>query len=242
MSKISWFSCGAASYCASKLALQDDPDIEIIYIDVGWEHLDNQRFLHDAEKILGPIKVLKNPRYNNPAEVFRAKRFIKTPFGAPCTLELKKSVRQKYETGLEVQYFGFDASEEKRRDRFLASNKEQAHLFRFPLIEHGWSKERCLEEIERDGIVVPITYRQGFKNANCIGCVKAGRGYWKKIRELYPERFSEMISLEKEIGYTLFKDSRTKEPIPLEDLDWDKVKQEEGLSWECGILCINEGE
>lgn len=247
-SPISWFSCGAASYVTSKLALRENTDTELVYIDVGWEHEDNHRFLQDAERVLGvKVKIIKNPNFANPAEVFLKGRFLSTVYGAPCTGELKKSVRQNYETGLELQYFGFDASEVKRRDRFLQSNQEQAHLFRFPLIEQGYTKEMCLAEMEKDGILPPITYRMGYKNANCIGCVKGGKGYWKKIRGDFPERFEEMAQIEEKLGYTIFrqpihKGAKEKKPIPLREINWDKVKDQKGLSWECGILCINEGD
>lgn len=243
---IVWFSCGAASFITTKIAVQENPNVEVVYIDVGWEHEDNHRFLKEAEKALGiKVKIIKHPTLATPAEVFKKRRYITSIAGAPCTQELKKRVRQKYETGLELQYFGFHAGEEKRRERFLASNEEQRHLFRFPLIEHGYTKEDCLSEVAAMGILPPITYRLGYSNANCIGCVKGGRGYWKKIREDFPERFAEMVALEEEIGYTIFRTAQrkgvtNKDPVKLKDIDWDQVKEPHGLSWDCGILCVNE--
>ena len=48
---ICWFSCGAASAVATKLALQMYKDHEIIiaYTEVIEEHPDNKRFLADCE-------------------------------------------------------------------------------------------------------------------------------------------------------------------------------------------------
>lgn len=241
---IAWFSCGAASFVASQIALARDPSVSIVYIDVGWEHEDNHRFMLDAQGALGvEIKTIKHPTFASPGEVFLKKRFLSTIAGAPCTMELKKRVRQKYETGEEVQYFGFHAGEEKRRDRFLASNQEQAHLFRFPLIEEGITKERCLSIVSSLGILPPITYRMGYKNANCIGCVKGGKGYWKKIREDFPERFEEMAQIEEAVGYTLFRATPKQggQPTPLRSIDWSTVKEQGGLEWDCGILCAAEG-
>lgn len=238
-SPISWFSCGAASYVATKLALEENPDLEVCYIDPGWEHEDNHRFLADAVGLLGVTPtILRHETLRNPAEVFRKKQYISSPFGAPCTSLLKKAVRQQYETGLEVQYFGFHNGEAKRAKRFLASNKEQAHLFRFPLIEKQIGKEECLRILERDGLDPPYMYLAGFKNANCVGCVKGGLGYWKKIRRLFPDRFREVADLVLEIGYALLK--QRGEAKRLVDIDWDSVKEEEGLSWECGLLCSDQ--
>lgn len=45
---ISWFSCGAASAVASKLAIQEHGEVEVIYQETHSEHPDNERFLVDC--------------------------------------------------------------------------------------------------------------------------------------------------------------------------------------------------
>ena len=50
---ICWFSCGAASAVATKLAISNNNGkfpLEIVYTEVKEEHPDNQRFLTDCEK------------------------------------------------------------------------------------------------------------------------------------------------------------------------------------------------
>ena len=39
--KVAWFSCGATSAVACSLALKQDRDVEICYIDTGSHHPDN---------------------------------------------------------------------------------------------------------------------------------------------------------------------------------------------------------
>jgi hypothetical protein len=46
--------------------------------------------------------------------------------------------------------------------------------------------------VERAGIELPMMYRLGYSNANCIGCVKGGMGYWNKIRRDFPAEFEEL--------------------------------------------------
>ena len=49
---VCWFSCGAASACATKLALSHFSgklETHICYCDTGSEHPDNWRFLKDCE-------------------------------------------------------------------------------------------------------------------------------------------------------------------------------------------------
>lgn len=242
---ISWFSCGAASYMTTKLALKEHgDDLLVCYLDPGWEHEDNARFLRDVEKFLGiEVQVMKGHKFKNPREVFEKRRYLGGIGGAPCTSELKRTVRQRFESGLEIQYFGFHNGEERRARRLIENNGEQGHLFRFPLIEQEYSKIACLKELERDGIEPPITYRMGFKNANCLGCIKGGKGYFKKIRKHFRDRFEEIADLVFKIGYTLFKDKEKVDDegkpvgIGLRDIDWGKVRDEDGLDWECNVLC-----
>jgi hypothetical protein len=60
-----WFSCGAASAVAAKMAVDKYPDCEVLYCDtLAYEHPDNMRFLKDVEKWIGKeIKLLKSTKY-----------------------------------------------------------------------------------------------------------------------------------------------------------------------------------
>jgi len=40
------------------------------------------------------------------------------------------------------------------------------------LIDNDLSKENCLAIIDRAGIEIPMMYKLGYNNNNCIGCVK----------------------------------------------------------------------
>lgn len=202
---ISWFSCGITSAVATYLALKTYKDVEIFYISTGSEHSDNIRFLKDCEKFYGQtIHVYSSDKYENVMDVFRKKRFISSPHGAPCTLELKKKVRYYIEDMVktwEGQIFGFDIRERKRMLRFQEQNPKAKAVF--PLIDKQLSKENCMALIERWGIDLPIMYKLGYRNNNCIGCVKGGIGYWNKIRQDFPETFLSYIILERELGSTV---------------------------------------
>ena len=53
---ICWFSCGAASAVATKLALSmvdKEQELIIAYTEVKEEHSDNKRFLADCERWFG---------------------------------------------------------------------------------------------------------------------------------------------------------------------------------------------
>jgi 3'-phosphoadenosine 5'-phosphosulfate sulfotransferase (PAPS reductase)/FAD synthetase len=76
---ISWFSCGAASAVATKLAIAESKtSVEVVYCHVKEEHPDNLRFMKDCEKWFGqPIKVIQNEKYNGSIyEVFEKRKYI----------------------------------------------------------------------------------------------------------------------------------------------------------------------
>lgn len=50
---IAWFSCGATSAVACKMALSMYDDVRIVYIETGSGHPDNERFLKDCERWYG---------------------------------------------------------------------------------------------------------------------------------------------------------------------------------------------
>lgn len=69
-----WFSCGAASAVAAKLAVEKYGDAcEVLYCDtLAYEHPDNPRFLAAVERWIGKtVKILKSPDYADIFDVFR---------------------------------------------------------------------------------------------------------------------------------------------------------------------------
>ncbi|MBA4349519.1 MAG: hypothetical protein C0415_05985 [Thermodesulfovibrio sp.] len=232
-----WFSCGAASAVAAKTAIGcfQREDIEVIYCDtLKYEHPDNIRFLDIISEWIGrEIKILKSTKYNDIMECFRGERFLVGPHGAPCTRLMKKQVRLDYASGLDVHVFGLTADEPKRIKQSEADNPQL--WCEWVLRDAGITKKDCYRILQEAGIELPMMYRMGYKNNNCIGCVKGGAGYWNKIRQDFPERFEEMAALEKEIGGYICK--LNKKRIRLFDLPYGMGRyNEEDI--ECGTLCV----
>jgi hypothetical protein len=82
-------------------------------------------------------------------------------------------------------------------------------------------------------------YRLGYKNANCIGCVKGGEGYWNKVRRDFPEQFEELARVQELIGPSayLFRDRKTGERYSLRDLPPNKGRYQDEPDNECGVMC-----
>lgn len=230
-----WFSAGAASAVATKLTLTSASDVTVAYVDPGSEHTDNERFLDDCEKWFGhPIERLRSDRYKDTWQVWEERRFLVGPTGALCTAELKKRVRFAFERPDDIQVFGYTAEEQNRADRFREQNP--GVTLSTPLIERGLTKDDCLAMIDRAGIELPVMYRLGFRNNNCVGCVKGGMGYWNHIRRHFPDTFDRMALLERDIGHSLLSDADG--PVWLDELDPDRGEMLAEPSIDCSLLCV----
>lgn len=229
---VCWFSAGAASAVAAKLALQqhDRENVVIARIPLTSEHPDNDRFAADCQRWFNhPIIELKSTRYKDVWEVWEKRRFLVGPKGALCTTEMKKMVRHEFQLADDIQVFGYTAEEQDRADRFRDQNFEV--ILQTPLIEAGLKKADCLAMIERVGIDLPAMYLLGYQNNNCIGCVKGGMGYWNKIRVDFPATFDRMAKLEREIGRSVTKG------VFLDELDPGRGVYQDEADIECSLLC-----
>ena len=233
---ISWFSCGAASAVATKIAISESKTpVEVVYCHVKEEHPDNMRFLKDCEAWFGqPITILEDEKYHGSIyEVFLKRKYIVGVQGAPCTMFLKKEVRKRYEKHGDVQVFGYTAEEEDRVERFMDANND-VKLWSV-LVEKGLTKQDCLAIIDRAGIELPAMYKLGYINNNCVGCVKGGLGYWNKIRVDFPDAFTKMAQTERLLGVKILKSKG--ERIYLDELPVGAGDYPTEVSIECGIFC-----
>lgn len=235
------FSCGAASAVATKLALAKygaTHDVQIVNAFIVQEHEDNRRFLTDCEKWFGQtVTVLRDEKYGaSTIEIFRRKQFMKTRFGAACTTELKRKLLDKWKQPGDVMVFGFTTEEVDRLENFRDRNPDRPVLA--PLIDAGLGKTDCKAMIERAGIELPLMYRMGYDNANCIGCVKGGEGYFRAIREDFPEQFEELAAVQESIGEGafLFRNRATGERYSLRDIPHGPVRRNEALP-ACSFFC-----
>lgn len=238
---VCWFSCGAASAVATKLAITENAGrlpLVVVYTEVKEEHPDNRRFLDECQEWFGvPIQILRNEKYDSSIyEVFRKERFLVGPSGAACTRLLKKGMRQRFEQPGDRQVFGYTAEESERFDSFLDANNIDAVA---PLLERGLTKGDCLGLLQSEGIELPAMYRLGYLNNNCIGCVKGGAGYWNKIRVDFPETFERMAKVEELLGRTITKATidGIRRSCTLRELPPDAGNMMAEPSIECGIFC-----
>ena len=245
MRHLVWFSCGAASAVAASLAVRKYPDCEVLYCDtLKYEHPDNTRFLSDVAKWLHkPIKILSSDKYADIFDVFDKTGWLVGVGGARCTTELKKNVRKAYQREGDVHIFGLTSDEGKRIERF----EEENFLIEMEwvLADAGITKADCYRILQEAGIELPMMYRLGYNNNNCIGCVKGQMGYWNKIRVDFPEAFDRMAKQERKMNVAICKsyagDGKRKR-VFLDELDPSAGRDIPMPDIECGVLCVNDAE
>lgn len=242
MSKIAvWFSCGVASAVAAKYTIEDYPNDEIRVLNnpVKEEDEDNLRFLKDVERWINhPIELVYSKKYpsSSAQEVWKDRKFMSGPKGAPCTIELKKKARQEWEEINKPDWhvLGFTFDEKKRHERFILTERDNLLPV---LIDRKTTKQDCFKILAEAGIKPPRVYSLGFPNANCIGCVKAtSPTYWNLVRETFPAAFKERCDLSKKLGVKL---TRVKgERIYLDELkETDVGAPLKQFDLECGVFC-----
>lgn len=237
-----WWSAGVASACATAVALKtymaEDKYVGYCASVESSEHPDNARFLQDCERWYGqPISRLYSAKYADTWEVWEKTGWLVGVAGARCTTELKKLVRRDFQRPGDVQVFGFTYDERDRAERFVANNPESDS--RFPLIETRMTHQDCAALLSAEGIELPAMYRLGYKNNNCIGCVKGGAGYWNKIRADFPEVFERMSRLERRLDVSILKSNVNGRRVRvfLDELRSDAGRYAAEASIECGSGC-----
>lgn len=205
---VCWFSCGAASAVAAKVALDDcrkrGVECVIVRIHLENEHPDSARFAADCEQWFGQeIVTLKDDQFGaNVDTVIEKLRFMAGVYGAACTTRLKKNVRIKWQQETDIHVFGMTSEEAHRIDNLQDSEPD---LKLWPvLIDCGITKKDCFEIVHDVGIKLPKMYELGYSNNNCIGCLKASSAtYWNMIRRDFPEVYARRADQEKELGVSM---------------------------------------
>lgn len=236
---ICWFSSGAASAVATKLAIMENAGrwpLIVARCVVREEHPDNDRFADNCEEWFGvPITNMISEKYNGSIyEVFAKRRYISGNNGAPCTMLLKKRVREEFQLPTDAHVFGYCAEEQDRWDSFIDANNIKASS---PLIDRGLTHTDTLAMIERAGIELPKMYKLGYQHNNCVGCVKAsGQGYWNKIRDDFPAQFDRMAKESRRIGCKLIRDENNVR-VFLDELKPNTGNYQDEPEIQCGIFC-----
>lgn len=238
------FSCGAASAVATKLILSEQPSENVLIVNafLKEEHSDNRRFLIECEKWFGhSVLSVRNETFGASVdEVWLRHKFIKRNNFAWCSQHLKREMLASVLAVGDVNVLGFTVEEQDRFDNHCDRYPNES--FRAPLIEQLLNKDDCYAIIQRAGIDLPMMYRMGYDNANCIGRPKGGQAYWQNIRADFPERFVQIQNIQETIGpganFLRFRSGPRKgERMSLRELPEGRGDMKSEPSFACSFFC-----
>ena len=232
-----WYSDGAASAAAAKLAIEKYGDrVHVVKCDTtDDEHPDNVRFREDVERWLGvKVELVRSDRYEGIDDVFERTRYMAGIAGARCTTELKKMVREAYQEPDDIHVFGYTVEERERAKRFEQNHPDVA--CDWILIDNFVRKKECHAMLARAGIARPQMYDLGFEHNNCLGCVKAtSPGYWQKVRDNFPEVFERRARQSRDINAKLVRINGKR--AFLDELPVEYGRGEGDGDIDCGPFC-----
>ncbi len=197
------FSTGLSSAITLDLVQQKygKENTVALLTDTKWEDEDNYRFANEVIEHLG-ANLEYRAEGRTPPEIWML-GYLVGPTGAECTRTLKRKQTQKFlkeHKGEDiVLHFGIGSHEEHRTYSLTNSYSSLGAECRFPLVDKPMANQEMVSlSQEKWGIKIPRMYHLGFSHANCGGrCVKAGQSHYIRLMLTWPERFKEMVELEK---------------------------------------------
>lgn len=231
-----WFSAGAASAVAAKMAVERGGNVHVVYCDtMATEHPDNRRFFGEVQAWLGcEIQVIRSTEYTDVDDVFERRRYMAGVSGAACTHHLKRVPREKFERWDDTHVFGYTLEEGDRAVDFEEKNPS-LHV-EWILIDQRITKRDCLNMLAAAGIEMPAMYLLGFKHNNCKGCVKAtSPDYWNRTRDHFPDVFERRARQSRLLGVRLVRYKG--ERIYLDQLPRDAFSLDGDGDIDCGPAC-----
>ena len=222
-------SGGIASAVAANRVMKKYPEEQIIlwFSDTSFEDQDLYRFLDDLENYWGN-KIVRYKDGRTPLDVFEEQNIIGNSRLAPCSDVLKISPFRKFvKSNLPCTvYLGMDWTEFHRTIKPTKNYNSIGAEVDYPLLWNPKQLKRdYMDEVKSWGIDIPELYRLGFTHNNCGGrCIRQGQIYWKKLKEVLPERFDQMNQWEKKqrkkLGdHTIIRDKKTLDSLQVRSSD-----------------------
>lgn len=190
------FSGGLGSFETARLvvAKHGKAAVECVFTDTTTEDEDLYRFVKDTIAFLD-CKFIHIKDGRDIWDVFEDVSFQGNSRIDPCSRVLKREPFARYldETRADpldtTIYYGIGGHEKHRTEAL--TQRWAPFPVRFPLIEHGTTKEHILFYLDSLSIEPPRLYELGFEHNNCGGfCVKTGQRQMAHLLQVFPKTYA----------------------------------------------------
>ena len=202
------FSGGITSARCVEWALANYPreDVVLLFHDTKEEDADTYRFLHEVATHFD-MPVTEQSDGRSVSEVFEDEHAIANNRMAFCSRILKAEQRDVYFAPIKdvrpvVNILGLTKVEWQRIQRTAMRAEHAGYTCRYPCVEMGWTKQDCIDWAISIGIQPPAIYEWS-EHANCVGCVRGGRAYWKAVDANRPDVYETRMAQEDKFGFTI---------------------------------------
>ena len=96
-----------------------------------------------------------------------------------------------------IKYIGYDAGETRRMENAM-KRTDNMYDHKYPLIEWGWEREECLEEIEKAGVKIP-------PKSACFFCPSSKPKEIIDLYEKHPDLIARALAMEENAELTHIK-------------------------------------
>ena len=237
MKHIVSLSGGSASAVAAERVMRryGADTVTLWFADTLWEDEDLYRFLEDLEA-RWEKKIFRHAEGRNPLQIAEDRKLIPNSWAAPCSHLLKQVPFREFLETIEkpvTVHLGLDWSEGHRhaKPKEIYESIEGVSVD-FPLTWAPLPYMDYTNMIEKWGIDPPRLYALGFPHNYCGGrCVRQGMKEWLRLKQFFPERFTQVRDWELEqrakggarANRSILKDRKggTAKPLTLEKLEQD---------------------
>lgn len=172
------------------------PELEIEYFfsDTGAELEEVYEYLHELEKIIGPIHRLKSDsNFDDLLKIYG--NYLPSVRQRWCTVQMKLKPFERF-VGDDpvINYVGIRADEAHYREGYK-DGKPNIEVV-FPFIEDGLTKNDVKNILEASGIGLP-KYYQWRSRSGCYFCFFQQKGEWVGLLDRHPDLYEKAAQYEK---------------------------------------------
>lgn len=208
------FSGGKDSSAMLVYLCEKYPDIKkhVVLADTGWEHTGIVEWCESIVSKFGlKINVVRNPNKDFFSMIKHRGKFP-SPDCRQCTSDLKRGpiqtwIRRNIKDPVIINCMGIRAEESPARSKKLRLQRDKSLSTRTRTVWnylpiHDWSETKVREYLKSKNIPLHPVY-QYLGRLSCQICIYMKDSDLEAVKKNNPEAFNKILSLEKELGFTM---------------------------------------